>query len=177
MRHILKVGDIQKDSGFVIVRPDFNNRVKAFRRHAEISDPNEFIRHIQFRNYIPYIESIITDEGDPITVSSVPAYYLDDELLDDLPKRQRKEVLNWIKNNIFERKTLNFKYHTYHLKHLIQWDTGIYMTENQMKDAMLQLGYYPNDKYERSWVFNIGFYDNKKIENLEKNGILSSKRR
>ena len=168
MRHILKIGDVQRDSGFVLVRPDFPDRVKSFRRKVEMSDINEFIRHIQFRNYIPYIESIITDDGDPVTVSSVPAYYLDDELLDDLPKRQQKEVLRWLKDNIYERKTPNKLYHTYHLKHLIQWDTGIYLTENQMKDAMMKLGYYPNDKYERSWVFNIGFYDSKKIEKLEK---------
>lgn len=170
MRCILKEGDKMKDGGFVCLLPDFSKRSKHFRRNVDMKDVGEFIKHIQVRNYIPYVQSIITEDGDPITVSGIPAYYLDDALLDDIPKRQQKEVMAWIKNNIYERKTPNHMYHTYRLKHIIQWDTGIYLTENQFKDAMLRSGYMPVDRYDSSWIFNIGFVDTQKIDKLERQG-------
>lgn len=170
MRCILRGCDTMIDSGFLMYLPDYEKRCRIFRKHNEMTDVNEFIEHIHSRNYIPYIQSIITPDGDPISVSGIPAYYLDDELLEDLPKRQQKEVLKWINDNIISRKTPNHSYHTYRLKHVLQWETGIYLTENQFKDAMLRSGYYPIDKYESSWVFTIGFTNFSKIEKLERQG-------
>ena len=170
MRCVLREGDRINDSGFVCLLPDFNKRCRQFRRSVNIIEVEDFIKHIQVRNYIPYVQSIITDDGDPVSVSGIPAYYIDDALLEDIPKRQQKDVLKWIKNNLYERKTPNRAYHSYHLKHLLQWDIGVYLTENQFKDAMLQCGYYPIDRYESSWTFNIGFNDAQKIEKLERQG-------
>lgn len=38
-------------------------------------------------------------------------------------------------------KSYNSKYSTYSLKHLLETKTGIYLTNNQMKDALLNMGY------------------------------------
>lgn len=170
MREILKPGDIMIDSGFLRLLPDFDKRCRSFRRRVNMHDVSEFIAHIRSRNYVPYIQSIITDDGDPVSVGGLPAYIIDDDLLEDLPKRQQKEVLKWIKDNISPRKTPNKVYHTYRLKHVLQWDIGIYLTENQFKDAMLKSGYYPVDVYESSWTFPIGFNNVQKVNFLEQRG-------
>lgn len=170
MKCILRDGDKINDSGFVMLLPDFNKRCYQFRKRSDIANVNDFVRHIQSRNYIPYVQSIIDRKGHPISVSGIPAYYLDDELFRDISRRDQKEVLKWIDNNIVPRKTPNPTYHTYRLKHIIQWATGIYMTENQFKDAMLKAGYYPIDKYDSSWTFTIGFRNVRKIEKLERQG-------
>lgn len=166
----MRPGEKMNESGFITFLPDFEKRCKIFRKNNDIYEVNDFIRHIQARNYIPYIQSIITDDGDPISVASIPAYYLDDSLLDDLPKRQQKEVMKWIQDNLYLRKTPNNPYHSYHLKHIIEWDIGVYMAENQLKDAMLRSGYEPIDKYDASWIFTIGFKNARKIEKLERQG-------
>lgn len=76
-------------------------------------------------------------------------------LLSDLPWNDRGEVLNWICKNIRPRKSANYGRSSYGLKHILQNDTGIYVTNNQFKDAMLILGYYPIDENELNWQYKI----------------------
>lgn len=166
MRHIVKPGDKEQPCSFILRDAEFERRKKKFRRAINITNVDDFIQHIQFKDYIPYIEAIITDDGDPVSVAGVPAYYLDDALLEDLPKRQQKDVLRWIKDNFYIRKTPNYNYHTYRLKHILQYDTGIYLTDNQFKDAMLRSGYEPLDKYDGSWYFCLGMKNPKRLEKV-----------
>ena len=166
MRYIVKPGDKEQKCGFILRDAEFERRKKKFRKAVNITTVDEFIQHIQFKDYIPYIEAIITEDGSPVSVAGVPAYYLDDALLTDLPKRQRKLVLDWIEDNFYIRKTPNHNYHTYRLKHILQYDTGIYLTDNQFKDAMLQCGFFPLDRYDGSWYFCLGLKDPRRLEKV-----------
>ena len=52
-------------------------------------------------------------------------------------------VFNWITENICPRKTPLLSDTSYALKHILESDTGIYLTNNEFKDAMLSCGYTP----------------------------------
>ena len=79
----------------------------------------------------------------------------DDELITDLPKEEMDKCLNWIKANIVARKT-PYPYQTsYSLKHKLQHDLGIYLTNNQFKDAMLECGFEPVNPDELNWHYCI----------------------
>ena len=168
MREIVEPGYVE--SNILIYDPRFLEKQKYIRNHTEMTSVDEFIKHIRFMDYRPYICCIITDDGDPVSVAGVPAYYLDDALLDDLPKIQRKEVMRWIDDNFYIRKTPNFNYHTYWLKHALQYETGIYITDNQMKDAFLRAGFNPLDKYDESWKFHLGIKNVSKLEKMHSRG-------
>ena len=45
----------------------------------------------------------------------------------------------------------NFDHNSYELKHQIERELGIYLTNNQMKDAMLQEGFRPVKENEINW--------------------------
>ena len=168
MRYIVKPGYVE--SNILIYDPKFYEKRRYVRHHTEMTNVDDFIKHIQFMDYRPYICCIITDDGDPVSIAGTPAYYLDDALLEDLPKRQQKDVMNWIYNNFYVRKSPNHNYHTYWLKHALQYETGIYITDNQMKSAFLKAGFYPLDKYEESWKFNLGVKNVSKLEKIHSQG-------
>jgi len=79
----------------------------------------------------------------------------DSELLSDIPKEEQEEVLSWISNGIHPRKTINRCCTSYGLKHVLQGDTGIYLTNNQFKDAMMISGYKTDNPNRLNWYFNI----------------------
>lgn len=168
MRCIVKPGYVE--GNILIYDPKFEEKKRYTRRHTEMTSTDEFIKHIQFMDYRPYISAIITDDGDPVSVAGTPAYYLDDALLDDLPKRQQKDVMRWIDDNFYVRKTPNYNYHTYWLKHALQYETGIYITDNQMKDAFLRAGFEPLDKYEETWKFCLGVKNQTRLEKIHAQG-------
>lgn len=168
MRQIVEPG--YKEPNILIYDKKFREKQKYVRRHTEMTDVNEFIKHIKFMDYRPYISAIITKKGRPVSVAGTPAYYLDDGLLDDLPRKTRREVLKWISDNFYIRKTPNLNYHTYWLKHALQYETGIYITDNQMKDAFLKSGFYPLDKYEETWKFYLGVKDPVRLEKIHAQG-------
>ena len=79
----------------------------------------------------------------------------DKDLLSDLPMDQQHRVLSWIKNRIKPRKTKNFRHSSYGLKHYLQDEIGIYLTNNQFKDAMMMCGFYPIDPDKLNWNYCI----------------------
>lgn len=73
--------------------------------------------------------------------------YTDSKLLSDEPDNVQSIVLHWIANNIYPRKAPLHGITSYWIKHQLSHDTGIYLTNNQFKDAMMLSGYNPvNDK-------------------------------
>ena len=92
-------------------------------------------------------ESKIVD-GKPWTIH-------DEYLLSDMTEKEQTEILTWIKNNIKPRKTPFLNKDSYGIKHLLEHDTGIHMTNNQFKDAMLTCGYYPVSEKELNWCYCI----------------------
>lgn len=49
----------------------------------------------------------------------------------------------------------NYDKTSYGLKHILEHDTGIYLTNNEFKDAMLICGYEPVNPQELNWTYCI----------------------
>lgn len=82
--------------------------------------------------------------------------YVDKALLTDLKSEDITAVGEWISNNIVESdKTCDRT--SYGLKHILENDIGLYMTNNQFKDAMLLAGYNPVDANELNWQFKCSY--------------------
>ncbi len=79
----------------------------------------------------------------------------DAELFSDLLEEEQNLVKEWIYENITPRNTPLYSSSSYALKHVLERDTGIYMTNNQFKDAMLTYGYKPVNQKELNWSFRI----------------------
>lgn len=94
--------------------------------------------------------------------------FVDDGLItDDDPKLwlNYKTISDWIKKNFRPNKNSVCPSSSYGLKHLLQEETNIYLTNNQFKDAMWLAGYYPIDPDELNWHYNLDFIPWVKIEN------------
>lgn len=79
----------------------------------------------------------------------------DKELITDKDKRTQKRVFDWIKKNLIPRKTINFDHSSYGIKHFLEDDTGIYLTNNAFKDAMWLTGFSPFDSNELNWHYGV----------------------
>ena len=66
---------------------------------------------------------------------------VDAALMADLPEDVQRKVSDWIFGKLWKRETPNYDHNSYELKHQIERELGIYLTNNQMKDAMLQEGF------------------------------------
>lgn len=79
----------------------------------------------------------------------------DSKLIYTLSDTEVALVSSWIKDNI-RHANGNFTGRTSNgLKHLLQQDCGVHLTNNQFKHAMLLAGYAPIDADELNWEFNI----------------------
>lgn len=76
-------------------------------------------------------------------------------LFSDLAREDQEKAKDWIRAEIKPRKTPTYNATSYWLKHVLEHDTGIYMTNDQFKDAMLECGFIPVDKDELNWDFCI----------------------
>lgn len=79
----------------------------------------------------------------------------DTSLATDLTDEEQEKVMAWIHENILSRKTPLLSRSSYGIKHLLERDTGIYMTNNQFKDAMLLCGFYLVDEHLLNWNYRI----------------------
>ncbi|MBO4847089.1 MAG: hypothetical protein J5525_12465 [Lachnospiraceae bacterium] len=64
------------------------------------------------------------------------------------------QVGEWIRKNIRPSDTVESS-SSYSIKHTLEHDTGIYLTNNQFKDAMWLAGYKPEDENELNWHYRI----------------------
>lgn len=80
---------------------------------------------------------------------------IDDNLITDLPEETVRYVVCWILSNIRPRKNVNKDYDSYTLKHMLESDLGIYLTNNQFKDAMLFCGFCPVKVTDVNWMYCI----------------------
>lgn len=81
--------------------------------------------------------------------------FIDKELLTDLNGFDIHIVSEWIKRNIKRSENVDYRHTSYGLKHILEEDTGIYLTNNQFKDAMLLAGYEPANSCDLNWNFRI----------------------
>ena len=104
------------------------------------------------------LESIIVN-GHPWSIACVnsnPEMCGEDAaLMSDLSKDVQNIILDWIFANIRPRKAPNYNHNSYQIKHQIESELGIYLSNNQLKDAMLIEGYHPVKENELNWVFCI----------------------
>lgn len=110
--------------------------------------------------YIATASSIISGTVECISVGGLPvnteSSFFDDALLTDEDKETQKKVLKWIKQHCVRIKTINRRHSSYGLKHILERDTGIYLTNNQFKHAMLLAGHNPTNEKDLNWYFRIG---------------------
>lgn len=79
----------------------------------------------------------------------------DTRLFTDLSQEDQAKVIDWIKAGLVPRSTPAKQYTSYTLKHLLEADIRIYMTNNQFKDAMLVCGYEPVNPAQLNWTYRI----------------------
>lgn len=72
-----------------------------------------------------------------------------EEMLDE----EQEKVLDWLEANLIPRSTPMNSSTSYGMKHVLEYRTNIYMTNNQFKEAMLLLGYYPVVVDELNWRY------------------------
>ena len=80
--------------------------------------------------------------------------YVDSKLLTDETSEIIYQVGRWIRENVRKYRGIYNKT-SYGLKHVLEGDTKIYLTNNQFKDATLLAGYEPVDPREYNWRFKI----------------------
>lgn len=82
---------------------------------------------------------------------------VDAALISDRPLEEIDKVARWInKNMVPARRKLN-GHDSYGLKHVLQHDTGLYLTNNEFKDAMLLMGFAPVDPNALNWTYRAIF--------------------
>lgn len=79
---------------------------------------------------------------------------IDNKLLTDLSCEDIMQINKWIKDNIRTSNSINER-NSYSLKHVLEKDTRIYLTNNQFKDAMLLAGFNPVKEDEINWRFRV----------------------
>ena len=77
----------------------------------------------------------------------------DNKLVSDLPLEYQEKLLFWVKQNIVPRKTCNIAHSSRRFKKFAEEDTGICITNNQIKDAMLLCGFHPHNPDDADWYF------------------------
>lgn len=77
---------------------------------------------------------------------------VDDALITSHSKEEINIVCEWIRSNLIRIKTANYDKSSYSLKHSLETDTGIYLTNNEFKDAMLMCEYEPVNPNELNWI-------------------------
>lgn len=50
-------------------------------------------------------------------------------------------LLNWLDNNLIKRKSINYDYDTSQIRQAFEHDTHLNVTNDEVNDAVLQLGY------------------------------------
>ena len=73
----------------------------------------------------------------------------------DLSEEEQKIVLEWLQWNVWPAKNKLDEHSSYEMKHILNNRTGIYITNNQMKEAMWNLGFRPKKVNTLSWTFKI----------------------
>ena len=73
----------------------------------------------------------------------------------DLSEEEQEIVLEWLQWNVWPAKNKLDGHSSYGMKHILNNRTGIYITNNQMKEAMWNLGFRPTKINTLNWTFKI----------------------
>lgn len=65
-------------------------------------------------------------------------------------------LINWLETNLVERNTVNYKFDTSQIRVTFEYETKMYVSNDEVNKAMLQLGFRPaNYKNNPYLVFNV----------------------
>jgi hypothetical protein len=74
---------------------------------------------------------------------------------DDLPPDKQEAILSWVEQNLRPRKTVCYQHSSYGLKHICEKAVGFYVSNGEMKGAMLKAGYITSERKSINWSFNV----------------------
>ena len=79
------------------------------------------------------------------------------EELGNYIRENREKIITSLRNrkNIRTGKKILQGHTSYGMKHLLEHDTGVYLTNNEFKDAMLLAGYRPVNPNSLNWKYRI----------------------
>lgn len=81
--------------------------------------------------------------------------FIDGALITEHGDGEMAAVSGWIRENIRTGKKILHGRTSYGMKHLLEHDTGIYLTNNEFKDAMMMAGHSPVNPGELNWRYRI----------------------
>ena len=81
--------------------------------------------------------------------------FIDEALITDRADEVITAVDGWIRKNIRTGKKILHGHTSYGIKHMLEHDTHIYLTNNEFKDAMLLAGYQPVNPKDLNWKYRI----------------------
>ena len=79
----------------------------------------------------------------------------DGYLFTELPEEKQKEALDILKTWFIKSTKTSRRHTSYSMKHWLEDAIGLYVSNNQLKDAMLMLGFEPGDPDELNWYFKV----------------------
>ena len=82
---------------------------------------------------------------------------VDDALITNKNTDELTIVSAWIRENLRKSDEVNESYTSYGLKHELEYDENLYLTNNEFKDAMLLAGFEPVDPNELNWRYRITY--------------------
>lgn len=77
------------------------------------------------------------------------------EAFDTLPVELQQELLEWVKCGFIPMKNINYNHNSYSLKGMFEHPRKTYITNGQLKGAMLKAGFRSNSDVALNWYFNI----------------------
>lgn len=78
---------------------------------------------------------------------------VDDGLVTGRSLEEIDVVARWIHSNVAHGRRKMEGHDSYGLKHILQRDTGLYLTNNEFKDAMFLMGFKPVDPNALNWEY------------------------
>lgn len=79
----------------------------------------------------------------------------DERSFSDIKGEKREIVKEWVSYWLIPGNRVWKKADTYSLKHRLQYDTTVYLTNNQFKEALILCGLTPNSPEGEDWYFKI----------------------
>lgn len=81
--------------------------------------------------------------------------FIDEALITERTDDEISVVDAWIRKNIRIGTKILRGHTSYGMKHMLEHDTGIYLTNNEFKDAMLLAGFQPVNPKELNWIYRV----------------------
>lgn len=100
----------------------------------------------------PFVDLRIRTDGTVLFQVKTPG---DEYHLLDLPEEIQDLVLDWVFWNFLPAQKLYPHKDSNFLKSVLQKRTNIYLSNNQFKEAMLTIGFWPRDLKELNWCFYV----------------------